>query len=466
MPGARLYKTGDLARCLPDGNLEFLGRIDHQIKIRGFRIELGEIETALLDLPSIKEAAVTVWENQPGDQRLIAYLVVNGRQTPSVGELRSFLKERLPDDMAPAAFVFLDALPLTPNGKVDRKALPAPDGARPEMEAALAAPHTPSEDILARIWAQVLRLDRIGVNDNFFELGGDSILSIQIVARANRAGLRLTPRQIFQHQTIAELASVAGTATTIRPSHFPAAKLDQAQLDSLVDKFRRLKRGSYKISAEEIGDVYPLSPTQRAMLLYNLCYPAGSGVYHQEFCYTLRGNLDVSLFERSWQQMVERHSILRTAFLTEPVQVVKRHVSLPLDYRDWRGLTSVEQQDQLEEFLKVDRRRRFEISEPPLMAAGALPPVPKSLSIHLDLPPCAIGWLVQVSPVEGNLGLLRSVESRPAAGLAAGAALPGLHCVAATAAAKTLRGGGVLAGVAQGFYDADSSWCGCRFEIK
>jgi len=365
-PGARLYKTGDLARYLPDGNIQFLGRLDTQVKIRGFRIELGEIETALLDLSSIKEAAVTVWEDQPGDRRLIAYLVVNGRPAPSVGELRSFLKERLPDYMAPAAFVFLDALPLTPNGKVDRKALPAPDGARPEMEQALAAPRTPSEDILARIWAEVLRLDRIGVNDNFFELGGDSILSIQIVARASRAGLRLTPRHIFQHQTIAELASVAGTAPTIRPLHFPAAKLNQGQLDSLVDKFRRL-RGSRKISAEEIEDVYPLSPTQRVMLLYNLCYPAGSGVYHQEFRYTLRGNLDVSLFERSWQQMVERHSILRTAFLKEPVQVVKRHVSLPLDYRDWRGLTSVEQQDQLEEFLKVDRRRRFEISEPPLM---------------------------------------------------------------------------------------------------
>ncbi|BBA33066.1 putative linear pentadecapeptide gramicidin synthetase LgrB [Methylocaldum marinum] len=204
-PGARLYRTGDLARRQADGELEFLGRIDHQVKLRGFRIELGEIEAALCQQPGVHDAVVLLREDAPGEKRLVAYTV--GAVDPET--LRAALKAQLPDYMVPTAWVALDALPLTPNGKVDRKALPAPE--RGDTGTPYAPPQGPTEARLAEIWADVLRLERVGRHDNFFALGGDSILSIQIVARATQAGLPLTPRQLFQHQSIAELATVVGT---------------------------------------------------------------------------------------------------------------------------------------------------------------------------------------------------------------------------------------------------------------
>jgi amino acid adenylation domain-containing protein/non-ribosomal peptide synthase protein (TIGR01720 family) len=211
-PGDRLYKTGDRARYLPDGKIEFLGRVDHQLKIRGYRIEPGEIERALLSRKEVVACVVIGREDQPGDKRLVAYVVRREGEKAGASELRAFLVRSLPEYMVPSAFVFFDRMPLTPNGKVDRAALPAPAHSRPD-EKVYTPPRHPVEETLAQIWSSVLNVDRISVNDNFFELGGDSILIIQIVARANRAGIRLSPRQMFQHQTIAELAAVAGTAT-------------------------------------------------------------------------------------------------------------------------------------------------------------------------------------------------------------------------------------------------------------
>jgi amino acid adenylation domain-containing protein/non-ribosomal peptide synthase protein (TIGR01720 family) len=202
-----LYRTGDRVRWRADGTLEYLGRLDEQVKIRGFRIELGEIESALLDHEGVREAAVVVREDEPGDRRIVAY-VVGGAPAEA---LRGHLQERLPDYMVPTAFVAVDALPLTPNGKLDRKALPAPTYATAEF----VAPRTPVEAALARIWADVLRLERVSVEENFFALGGDSILSIQVVARARRAGIEVSPRQVFQYQTIAGLAAVAGSAAAV-----------------------------------------------------------------------------------------------------------------------------------------------------------------------------------------------------------------------------------------------------------
>ena len=215
-PQARLYKTGDLARYLPSGDIEYLGRADFQVKVRGFRIELGEIEADLLGHPVVREAVVVARDEGAGDKRLVAYLVCAEGPRPTAGELRGFLQEKLPDYMVPAAFVLLDKLPLTASGKVDRRALPAPeDGERAVAGTTFAAPATVVEEELSRIWASVLRLEKIGVHDNFFEVGGDSILSIQIVSRAQQAGIRVTPRQIFEHPTIAELAAVAGTKQVV-----------------------------------------------------------------------------------------------------------------------------------------------------------------------------------------------------------------------------------------------------------
>ena len=203
--GARMYRTGDLVCWGADGQLRYLGRADEQVKIRGYRIELGEVQAALAGLDGVEQAVVIAREDRPGDKRLVGY--VTGTADPA--GMRAALAERLPAYMVPAAVVVLDALPLTVNGKLDTRALPAPeytDGDR------YRAPANAVEEILAGIYAQVLGLERVGVDDSFFELGGDSILSMQVVARARAAGLLCRPRDVFVEQTVARLARVVGVA--------------------------------------------------------------------------------------------------------------------------------------------------------------------------------------------------------------------------------------------------------------
>jgi amino acid adenylation domain-containing protein len=207
VPGARLYKTGDLARHLPDGNIEFLGRIDHQVKIRGFRIELGEIEAVLARHPGVHEAVVAVQKDASNEPRLIAYIVPKPGSPPEFPEVRSFLKSRLPDYMIPSASVTLSALPLTPSGKVDRNALPAPDQSRPDLKESFIAPRTPAEEGIARIWSEVLKLDQVGVHDNFFDLGGHSLLATQVISRMREAfQIDLPLRDLFENPTVALVA--------------------------------------------------------------------------------------------------------------------------------------------------------------------------------------------------------------------------------------------------------------------
>jgi len=207
----RLYRTGDLVRYYEDGNLEYLGRVDQQVKIRGYRIELSEVEEALSRINTIREVAVIAREDNPGVKRLVAYYVAVQDSNPTVTELRAELKQQLPDYMIPAAFVALDALPVTANGKLDRRGLPKP-AADSELAQRHVAPSTERETVLAEIWKQVLNLEEVGIRDNFFEMGGDSILSIQIISRAKLAGLHITTKQIFENQTIEELAAVASEA--------------------------------------------------------------------------------------------------------------------------------------------------------------------------------------------------------------------------------------------------------------
>ncbi|MBC8229643.1 non-ribosomal peptide synthetase [bacterium] len=205
-PGTCLYKTGDLVRYLPDGNIEFLGRMDHQVKIRGFRVELGEIEVVLSRHPAVQEAVVLAREHGPGDKRLVAYVVPNQKQVPITRELRRFLKENLPDYMLPSAFVMLEKMPLTPNGKVDRSALPAPDTSR-SVEEDYIAPRTPTEELLAAIWAEVLGLEQVGIRDNFFELGGNSLLATQVISRVYETfQMKLPLTSLFEKPTVGNLA--------------------------------------------------------------------------------------------------------------------------------------------------------------------------------------------------------------------------------------------------------------------
>jgi len=208
-PGARLYKTGDLARYLPDGNIEFLGRADHQVKIRGFRIELGEIEAVLGRHPAVREAVVLAADDPPGEKRLAAYVVSEPQSSPSAHDLRSFLKERLPDYMVPAVFVLLDALPLTPTGKIDRCALRTPIRTRPELERTIVAPRDALEVELARLWENVLSVRPIGVTENFFELGGHSMAAVRLFALIeNQLGRKLPLATVFQGGTIEHLAGI------------------------------------------------------------------------------------------------------------------------------------------------------------------------------------------------------------------------------------------------------------------
>jgi amino acid adenylation domain-containing protein/non-ribosomal peptide synthase protein (TIGR01720 family) len=278
-PSSLLYKTGDKARYLPDGNIEFLGRIDNQVKIRGFRIELGEIEAAITQYPGVRETAVIAREDVPGHKYLVAYIVPNHEDAIASSDLRGFLKEKLPDYMIPGVFVVLDALPLTPNGKVDRKALPIPDTARQELQAE-SAPRTRYEEILAQIWREVFHRDVVSIHDNFFEVGGDSILSIQIISKANRAGFFFTPKQIFQHQTIAELAAVATTETL---------KSEQG-----------LVTGSL-----------PLTPIQHWFFAQNLPEPHH---FNQSFLLEVPPTLNSDLLQQALQQLLHHHDALRLRF--------------------------------------------------------------------------------------------------------------------------------------------------------
>lgn len=210
-PGTRLYRTGDLTRYLPGGAIEFLGRIDYQVKVRGFRIELGEIESVLCCHESVSEAAVIAREDQPGNKRLVAYVVSAEQTTPTASELRRHLQEKLPDYMLPAAFVFLDRLPLSVNGKINRKALPEPDSIRPELEAVYVAPQTDTERVVADIWKHVLQVDEVGVNDNFFDLGGHSLLMLRVHNKLReRFNRDISMVEMFQYPTVRAVARYLG----------------------------------------------------------------------------------------------------------------------------------------------------------------------------------------------------------------------------------------------------------------
>ena len=270
-PGAHLYKTGDLARFLPDGNIEYLGRIDHQVKVRGFRIELGEIEAALLGHPAVREAVVIAREDTPGDKRLVAYYTTVETSAPNAAgldaeQLRALLLARLPEYMVPAAYVRLTAMPLTPNGKLDRKALPAPEADAYAVRG-YEAPCGEIETALAAIWGDVLKLDRVGRQDNFFELGGHSLLAVILIERMRRKGLQVDVRALFAASTLAELAAtveakanivaippnrIPAGCTALTPEMLPLATLTQDEIDQVVE--------SVPGGVANVQDIYSLAP--------------------------------------------------------------------------------------------------------------------------------------------------------------------------------------------------------------
>jgi amino acid adenylation domain-containing protein len=315
-PGSRLYRTGDLVRWRPSGELEFLGRIDHQVKVRGFRIELGEIEAALLRHPPVAAVVVVVREDA-GDKRLVAYLVADGESRPAAGELRQHVRDLLPDYMVPAAFVVLDAFPLTPSGKVDRRALPAPEAAVAPA-AAFAAPRGPLEELVADIWAEVLRVEHVGADDDFFALGGHSLLATQVVSRLRTAlGIEVPLQKLFATPTVAALARL------VEETRAGGAGL------SLPPAVRMPRQGSY-----------PLSFAQQRMWFLHQLAP-GSSAFNLAQPVRLRGDLDIAALERCFGELVRRHEALRTVFREEeggPVQVVQPPTPLPLPVVDLAAL--------------------------------------------------------------------------------------------------------------------------------
>ena len=354
-PGARLYRSGDLGRFLPNGDVEYLGRIDQQVKIRGFRIEMGEIQAALEEQPGVREALVLARQEESGDRRLLAFVVADPERPPSAGELRSALGQRLPDYMVPAGFVMLEALPLNQNGKVDRKALLAAAVPVRDDEVAFAAPRNPVESTLADIWQEVLGVERIGIDDRFFSLGGDSILSIRVRALAEARGLHFSLHQLFEHQTVRALAE-----------HVAAAPAEPAP-PAPPDLLRLEDRQRLPADAE---DAYPTSLLQLGMLFHSEREPE-STAYHNVSSFVLRGPFDARALADAVERLASRHPVLRTSFdgasFSEPLQIVHRGARIPLETADLRGLAPGERERARAERFAEEKRRRFDWSRPGLL---------------------------------------------------------------------------------------------------
>ncbi|WP_454878888.1 amino acid adenylation domain-containing protein [Serratia inhibens] len=337
-PGGRMYRTGDVARYLADGAIEYLGRNDQQVKIRGFRIECGEIEAALVTHPAVREAVVDARE-AGGDTRLVAWVVpaVGAEQETLTALLRQHLSAALPDYMVPAAWVLLEALPLSPNGKLDRRALPEPQGAQSQV--AYAAPQGERETLLAAIWCELLGVERVGRHDNFFELGGHSLLAVRLMAQLRRAGLSAGVQTLFTAPTLSALAQamvveseisvpengIHADSASITPEMLPLATLNQQDIDAVVAQVPG--------GVANVQDIYALSPLQEGILFHHLLAEQGDPYQLSALLrFDSRARLDAWL--AAMQQMIDRHDILRTAFITQgvssPVQVVWRRAELSL----------------------------------------------------------------------------------------------------------------------------------------
>jgi len=360
--GARLYRSGDLARRLPGngkdsgGDLQYLGRSDDQVKIRGFRIELGEIEAALAAHPAVAAAAVLVRGSSAEGKRLVAWIVPRAGEAASAAELRRFAAERLPEAMVPGRFVWIDALPLTSNGKLDRRALSALDV--PTGEAAAVEeyepPETPAERILAEVWAETLGLECVGALDGFFALGGDSILSLRVLAKARERGLEISLQQLFQHPTLRDLAARLDAAVAEEEDGGPFSLLDDADRAALP---------------AGLADAYPLAHLQSGMLFHTELRPE-TAVYHDVFSAWVRAPFDAARLRAEIQRAAARHPVLRTSFALsgyrEPLQLVHSEIEVPFAVDDLRTLPEAERERAVRAWLAAERHRGFAWDRAPL----------------------------------------------------------------------------------------------------
>uniref|UniRef100_UPI000593D0F5 amino acid adenylation domain-containing protein n=1 Tax=Nocardia concava TaxID=257281 RepID=UPI000593D0F5 len=358
-PGERMYRTGDLVRWTEEAEprIEYQGRSDFQVKIRGQRIELGEIDATLVGAPGV-EYAVTLGVRGPaGAPALAAYVVPAAGATPTVGELRDYLSERLPAVMVPAAYVVVDSIPLTPVGKLDRRALPEP--VFDDDAAEYRAPGNPAEMVLAGLFAELLGRERVGVDDSFFALGGDSIIALRLVSQARAAGLEFSAREVFEHKTVAGLATVA-TTTVAEASVVP---VEPFSLVGEIDAER------WKSEYPGLVDVWPLSPLQQGMYFHSRFDPDGEDRYLLQTRAELTGALDTARLRSAAQSLVARHDILRVAFVES--EVGPRQVVLADGEIDWREIDLTgfggDREQQLARLVEQDARTRFDLARPPLL---------------------------------------------------------------------------------------------------
>ena len=351
-PGGRLYKTGDLVKYRPDGNIEFIGRVDYQLKIRGFRVEPGEIENVLLEHSDIRDAAVIARQEKNREKQLIAYLVADDGKEPAAGDLRRFLAEHLPEYMVPAAFVFLDKIPLTANGKVDRKALPDPDSALfiESSETEFIAPRTPSEEVVAELCAEVLGLESVGVIHNFFELGGHSLLATQLISRVNKAfEVEVPLRKIFEEPTVAGLARAVDEAK-LQQAGIPAPPIEPVPRDQEL----------------------PLSFAQHRLWFLDKLEP-NSPFYNIPETYRVRGPLDIEILEKSFNAILDRHEILRTTFGEKdgnPVLNIAEEFTYTLPVNDISALSEEERETELRNLVRKRALQPIPLDRLPLFHLG------------------------------------------------------------------------------------------------
>jgi amino acid adenylation domain-containing protein len=357
--GERLYRTGDLTRWKENGEIEFLGRVDHQVKVRGFRIEPGEIEAVLSQHPAVRESVVIVRESEAGDKSIVAYVVAEqdaaGAGNIKAGELRNHLKERVPEYMIPQSFVALEELPLTENGKVDRRALPAPESGGREGEAEFVAPRSAVEELVAGIWGNVLGVERVSIEDNFFELGGHSLLATQIISRVREVlGVGLALRTLFESPTVEGLA----------------ARIENEQREqSGAEQLPRLAA-----HARSPGEPVVLSYAQQRFWLLHQLEPGGSA-YNVPSATRLGGRLNVAALEQALDSIVERHEVLRTTFAAvngEPQQFVNNARRAPLPIVDLTPLTGSALEEASRRLSSAEARRPFDLSRGPLFRARLL----------------------------------------------------------------------------------------------
>ncbi|MFP3941449.1 MAG: amino acid adenylation domain-containing protein, partial [Thermoanaerobaculia bacterium] len=352
-PGGRLYRSGDLARRAPGGDLLYRGRIDHQVKVRGFRIELGEIEAALTAHPRVAEAVVTPRDGaDPEDRRLVGYVVPRPGPRPAADELRRHLEGRLPDYMVPSGFVTLETLPTGPTGKVDRRALPAPEDSRPELETGFVAPRTRTERRLAAIWCEVLRVDRVGAEDDFFDLGGHSLLATQLASRIRgELGVELPVAAVLEHTRLDALA---------------------AHLDRLLpeeDESGAEPSGPPPLEPQPRDGEIPLSYAQERLWFVEELEGERSQ-YRVPLALDLEGPLDAPALHRAVAEIVRRHEALRTTFPSRggrPCQLVHPPRRPPLPLVDLQGLAPRAAREEEERLIRLERSRPFDLAAGPLL---------------------------------------------------------------------------------------------------